>query len=71
MKKREAILIFFILFLGSCADETKEFIPGTYIRNDTSEFGFLEDTIIISIQNSTADNTYLVEERTMAIQEDT
>ena len=63
MKKRKSILIYFILLLGGCADGTKQFIPGTYLRNDTTEFGFIEDTIIISVQNSTAKNTYLIEER--------
>ena len=46
-----------ILFLSGCSgsyskDEIQEFIPGTYVRASTNEFGIEYDTLSISIQNS-------------------
>lgn len=49
-----------MLLLFSCGliiirDEVREFIPGTYIRFSKHEFGTEYDTLIISLQNSNAD----------------
>lgn len=49
-----------ILFLYGCGllktkDQVQEFIPGTYIRFFKQEFGTEYDTLVISVQNQTAD----------------
>ena len=41
-------------------DETKEFIPGTFIRFSKNEFGKLYDTLTISLQNSAANEYKIV-----------
>ena len=56
-----------ILLLAACNNHTendaiKEFIPGTYIRFSQHEFGTENDTIVISLQNKTA-NEYKIRRR--------
>ncbi len=55
-----------IALLLSCSnlktDSTLAFIPGTYVRSELREFGRIEDTIIIKLQNPTA-NSFLIEQR--------
>lgn len=51
--------IVFLSFLftacnGIIKDEVKEFIPGTYIRNAETEFGKAYDTLVITMQNKSA-----------------
>lgn len=50
------IVLFLICSCGSFSarDEVKEFIPGTYIRFSQHEFGTEHDTLVITLQNSTA-----------------
>jgi hypothetical protein len=60
------ILIFIaVLFLLSACSNTesdaiKNFIPGTYTRSAEHEFGAEHDTVIISLQNSAANEFKLV-----------
>lgn len=46
--------------LVSADDKTKAFIPGTYIRFSNNEFGKEYDTLIISFQNSSADEYKII-----------
>lgn len=41
-------------------DEVKEFIPGTYVRSTQHEFGTENDTVIISLQNQSANEYKIV-----------
>jgi hypothetical protein len=43
-------------------DPTEKFIPGTYIRSSSHEFGKENDTLIVSLQNADA-NQYKIERR--------
>ena len=43
----------------SVTDEVKEFIPGTYARFSQHEYGTEHDTMVITLQNSTA-NEYKI-----------
>ncbi len=48
-----------VLLLVSCntfsaKDEVIEFIPGTYVRHSQHEYGTEHDTLVITLQNSTA-----------------
>ena len=43
----------------SATDEVKEFIPGTYTRFSQHEYGTEHDTMVITLQNSTA-NEYKI-----------
>jgi|CXWL01.1.fsa_nt_gi hypothetical protein len=57
-----AIISLALLFAacnGIMKDEVKEFIPGTYIRNAETEFGKAYDTLIITMQNKSA-NEYKI-----------
>jgi hypothetical protein len=49
------LLVAVILGCRDKPDPVQEFIPGTYIRFSQHEFGNEYDTLIISIQNSSAD----------------
>ena len=54
-----------IMVLAGCglinpSDRVKVFIPGTYIRFSKNEFGNQYDTLIISLQNSSADEYKIV-----------
>lgn len=55
------VLFFMIVVIGAgCGwkaspDKTRNFIPGTYIRFSTTEFGKEYDTLVISLQNPSAD----------------
>ncbi|HLP37001.1 hypothetical protein [Lacibacter sp.] len=65
MKKAFTISLIIPVLL-SCSnlktDSTLAFIPGTYVRSELREFGRIEDTIIIKLQNPTA-NSFLIEQR--------
>lgn len=65
MKKAFALSLIIALLL-SCSnlktDSKLAFIPGTYVRSELREFGRIEDTIIIKLQNPTA-NSFLIEQR--------
>lgn len=54
------------LILESCSyaegDAIKEFIPGTYIRIAQTEFGKAYDTLVITLQNKSA-NEYKIQRR--------
>ncbi len=57
-----AIILLSFLFAacnGIMKDEVKEFIPGTYIRNAETEFGKAYDTLVITMQNKSA-NEYKI-----------
>ena len=41
-------------------DEVKEFIPGTYTRSTQHEFGTENDTVVITLQNQSADEYKIV-----------
>ena len=41
-------------------DKTKDFIPGTYIRFSSHEYGKEYDTLVISLQNSMSDEYRIV-----------
>jgi len=49
-----AILILLISCSSLMKDKIKEFIPGTYIRFSQQEFGAEYDTLIITLQNPSA-----------------
>lgn len=55
-----------LLLLSSCSDLKKDktlaFIPGTYVRSGGTEFGSIDDTISIQVQNSNV-NSFLIERR--------
>jgi hypothetical protein len=53
------ISVLFAACNGLTKDEVKEFIPGTYIRSSENEFGKEYDTLIVSLQNSSA-NAYKI-----------
>jgi hypothetical protein len=44
------------------SDAIKEFIPGTYIRSAQTEFGKAYDTLVITLQNKSA-NEYKIQRR--------
>lgn len=57
--KMIAMIHIIIMVLAGCglinpSDRVKVFIPGTYIRFSKNEFGNEYDTLIISLQNSSA-----------------
>lgn len=56
-------IIFLALLSVACngimKDEVKEFIPGIYTRNAETEFGKAYDTLVISLQNKSA-NEYKI-----------
>ncbi|MFM9910311.1 MAG: hypothetical protein ACKVOW_13230 [Chitinophagaceae bacterium] len=59
------IMLFTIAVLLSACSNTesnaiKSFIPGTYIRSAEHEFGAEHDTVIISLQNNSANEYKLV-----------
>ena len=64
MKALFFISISTLLLFGSCSSSEshaiKEFIPGTYIRSSKHEFGTEQDTLIISLQNKTANEYKIV-----------
>lgn len=41
-------------------DEVKDFIPGTYVRASEHEFGVEHDTLLITLQNPTANEYKIV-----------
>src|SRR5262245_47884847 len=56
-------LFFYLMFLGCqslVTDEVKDFIPGTYTRFARHEFGTEYDTLVISVQNLSA-NQYFIQ----------
>lgn len=63
MKYLLLLQIIGLLLLTNCRsllkDELKEFIPGTYIRFSRHEFGSEYDTLVIILQNKTA-NEYKI-----------
>ena len=57
----------FALLLYGCSsldskDSVKEFMPGTYIRFSTQKFGTEYDTLVISLQNSSAGEYQILRE---------
>lgn len=66
MKSLLFISIVTAFFLAGCtsaeSDAVKEFIPGTYIRSGQNEFGKEYDTLVVSVQNKTA-NEYKIQRR--------
>ena len=57
MKNVTVFVLLLMLIANSCGtakDEIAEFIPGTYVREGTNEFGKEYDTLVISIQNKEA-----------------
>lgn len=58
------ISVFLLLLSCSTAesDAIKEFIPGTYIRSAQTEFGKAYDTLVITLQNKSA-NEYKIQRR--------
>ncbi|MEO7982567.1 MAG: hypothetical protein ABI688_00670 [Bacteroidota bacterium] len=54
-----AVLLLYGCGLNKIKDEVQEFIPGTYIRFSTQEFGTEYDTLVISLQNQTV-NVYRI-----------
>lgn len=65
MKQFFPLLILSMLVI-SCSnqssDQTLAFIPGTYVRTGASEFGRIDDTISIQIQNIHV-HSFLIERR--------
>lgn len=65
MKHICTLSLIFTLLL-SCSnlkpDSTLAFIPGTYVRSEIREFGRIEDTIIIKLQNPQV-NSFFIEQR--------
>lgn len=60
-----ALFIYCLLIIGctgTAKDETKEFIPGTYIRSAEHEFGAEHDTIVFTLQIPSA-NEFKIERR--------
>lgn len=53
------VLFFYGCGLIKTKDEVKEFIPGTYIRLSLHEFGTEYDTLLITLQNKSA-NEYRI-----------
>lgn len=73
MKKVTFFVLFLMLIAGSCSnakDEIAEFIPGTYVREGTNEFGKEYDTVVISIQNKEAKQFKIVNKWLFARQVD-
>lgn len=65
MKTVLFIQVAVILLLSACSshsesDVVKEFIPGTYIRSSQHEYGTETDTVVISLQNKSADEYKIV-----------
>lgn len=57
MKKVTVFVLLLMAITSSCnsaKDEIAKFIPGTYVREGTNEFGKEYDTLVISIQNKDA-----------------
>jgi hypothetical protein len=61
-----AVFFSVIFILAACSSPEsvaiKEFIPGTYIRSAQTEFGKAYDTLIITLQNKSA-NEYKIQRR--------
>ena len=55
-----------VMLFSSCSnlktDKTFAMLPGTYIRGEISEFGRIQDTIIIKVQHSEV-NSFVIEQR--------
>lgn len=55
-----------VVFIAGCStindDKVQAFIPGAYVRFKESEYGKVYDTIVISVQNKSA-NHYLIVNR--------
>lgn len=65
MKQIFLLCLFLQSLLSSCSiksDNSISFIPGTYVRSEISEFGRVEDTITINLQNKDV-NSFLIEQR--------
>jgi hypothetical protein len=64
--KRILFVHLVIALLSGCSnvnhDHTLSFIPGTYVRSGSTEFGRIEDTIEIKIQNKQV-YSFLIEQR--------
>ena len=58
------LTIYIILMLAACSlllkDDTQTFIPGTYTRASQHEFGTEYDTLVISLQNQSANEYNIV-----------
>lgn len=64
------LLVFIASSCGTAKDDVAEFIPGTYVREGTNEFGKEYDTIVISIQNKDAKQYKIVNKWLFARQVD-
>jgi hypothetical protein len=57
------MMVFISVLFAACnnlrKDEVKKFIPGTYIRSSQNEFGKEYDTLVITMQNQSA-NEYKI-----------
>ena len=65
MKTLRLLPVFFLVVFSNCSspaasDNVKEFIPGTYIRFGQQEYGTEWDTLVISVQNASA-NEYKIQ----------
>jgi hypothetical protein len=67
--KTSVVLISLVAFLLICScntvvsnDETMQFIPGTYVRQNDGEFGKSYDTLSFTLQNESA-KQYKIERR--------
>ena len=66
MKTLNVLLFVSTIALWACnsivKEKVKDFIPGTYIRSSQHEYGTEHDTVIITLQNQSADE-YKIERR--------
>lgn len=66
MKTLNVLLFVSTIALWACnsivKDEVKDFIPGTYFRSSQHEYGTEHDTVVITLQNQSA-NEYKIERR--------
>lgn len=65
MKNLNLLLLITTLLIFNCgddreSDEVLNFIPGTYARQSEGEFGKSYDTLVISLQNKTANQFKIV-----------
>lgn len=64
--KKVLLILLIALSIAGCGtngnDEIIEFIPGTYVRTAQTEFGKAYDTLVITLQNKSA-NEYKIQRR--------